>query len=1793
MKRMFLPLLASISIYATDETSIVSNFHAINSGIVGGHVNVITGDFIDNEVDMSVTGPEPLILSRSYVSSKAVQRSFCNEGWIWNYQHYLFSYKVDKENWISFCGGAGGTVLSKDMKAKEGSSYVHKMNHFIGFTDAGLSGKTNAKNTKIYFPEHKKLNSSASEDVYVVEGNGDKYTFQGYGKGFNLSKISYIYPKDLTRCSGIKVKYNFLLGSKSNDIRYRFPFEKMEQILPNGSTASFISINNFWEEDSGFFKAPRIEIKGSDGQETFYSFHYHSKYSSYYFLTQVKSSRKPEIRYGYSLPNGDHSDKITAKRVGDLNLSIEYYDSQDGAKEGRVKALRVNHNDKILYQFDYKNNDTFVTDGNGNKKAYIANDKSRLVEIKHFAYGVPYVREEFSYGPRNTHFEGNLVRNEVKGKEGQSIYALFYEYDQQNNVNLEKLVGDFVGAGQPQTIFIHHENYCDFANNPKLTWEDNGRSTLKTYLPQSSLVKATYYREKGVIKKREFRSYDSGTTVLTQVIEDDGSSMDENDLSGVTERKIVTFTLRNEIPIGLPERIDCHVYDLATKEKRLVSRIERKYLKTGEVIEERSYGANEELKHVQFWDYDAHGNVTLHIDPLGHEYVKRYDAVDRLIYSQGPRKDIHFEYEYDLENRLIAEREVLASGEVFTKRYQYDAMGNKIADIDAFGNTTNYVYDELDRVIKTIYPETEEGVRPVVMYEYNELGFPIKTIDCMGKETRTLFTVRGKPYRIEYPDGSIETFQYSLEGNLVRKTGVDGRSFLYAYDLQNRVVQEEEVAPSGKSLGAIKHEYNTFHRLKTIDRDGMVTTYEYDAAGQLVKECCGERYKVYTYDAFGRLIQSDDGMVIKKFKYDIRDKVIEEIEENASNKIQSLVRYVYDESGHKTRVYNYINTESVIITEYNAQGLPVRVIDQEGLESIISYNFKALDELNHRVLETTAIDPNGDRLVTTLNTRGKVAKTCRYNPMGLLVSKQENIYNLKGNLVKTLHYSIVAGEVKKTISHTMEYDAMGRLMAATQAEGTPEQKRERHIYNSAGQKIETVKNDGISILMAYNEAGLLDTHKATDGSFEYAYTYNVNKQPIAIKDLKRNQVQRHSYNDYKELTQEVLQNGLTLNYQIDKFGRIEKIVLPDASTVDYTFDGKRIKTIKRNQFVHTYEQYNFGGTPTYSKLANGLESFSYLDQKGRYLSIKSPHFEENEFTYDRCGNLVQHNLDGELKNYQYNDLNQLIKDPSNDYGYDSLHNRLSKNDQIYSHNSLNQLLSHGDTTYTYDRNGNRIEKRTPGFLTTYKYDALDRMIEVNANGKITTYTYDAFNRRMSKNDTLYLYQGQNEMGSIKNGSFIDLRVLGNGHGAEIGAAVLCEIGGSSYIPIHDHSGNVMKLLTMQNEIAASYSYSSFGEALTFDTHPNQWRFASKRFDEETGFINFGRRYYDPEIGRWLTPDPIGFEDGPNLYAYLHNSPLLSFDLYGLLDNDRSLWDRTCDAFSSAWNSLCNAARDTWDYISDGCSRAGRALRDGISAGGRAMREGFRQAGRAGQWVAHNSIPHIPILKDAFKAPFYFIENGSFRGYTPTYREEHSQWYVCGDKPNPNANVEVPGISTQPPEFHERMQDECLALGGVEVYGCYVATHGFVADICNCILDFLGITTHASQVLAEGLLGLSQQVSATGKVICNAFSRGCMVLQNGIDRAISKGANAAVFYANFLAPPKLPSNAKYDYNATLSSRDGVTLYSRICNFFCPDARVKLEKGEGIYMIDHKFANQVYSKGYHENFIQYSLDLLKMR
>ncbi|EKE03000.1 MAG: hypothetical protein ACD_20C00296G0001, partial [uncultured bacterium] len=142
----------------------------------------------------------------------------------------------------------------------------------------------------------------------------------------------------------------------------------------------------------------------------------------------------------------------------------------------------------------------------------------------------------------------------------------------------------------------------------------------------------------------------------------------------------------------------------------------------------------------------------------------------------------------------------------------------------------------------------------------------------------------------------------------------------------------------------------------------------------------------------------------------------------------------------------------------------------------------------------------------------------------------------------------------------------------------------------------------------------------------------------------------------------------------------------------------------------------------------------------------------------------------------------------------------------------------------------------------------------------------------------------------------ELRILTDSEEAEIGSSIAFEITDNVYAPVYDISGNVVSVVSKGN-LKEHYRYSVFGERKIYakddgcnfnEYHVSQvdnpWQFSSKRIDEESGLIFYGRRYYDTEIGRWLTCDPAGFEDGMNLYSFVMNDPLIHTDLYGLYAN---------------------------------------------------------------------------------------------------------------------------------------------------------------------------------------------------------------------------------------------------------------------------------------------------------------------
>ena len=128
------------------------------------------------------------------------------------------------------------------------------------------------------------------------------------------------------------------------------------------------------------------------------------------------------------------------------------------------------------------------------------------------------------------------------------------------------------------------------------------------------------------------------------------------------------------------------------------------------------------------------------------------------------------------------------------------------------------------------------------------------------------------------------------------------------------------------------------------------------------------------------------------------------------------------------------------------------------------------------------------------------------------------------------------------------------------------------------------------------------------------------------------------------------------------------------------------------------------------------------------------------------------------------------------------------------------------------------------------------------------------------------------------GAIIDLKVNGLGINEDIGAAVAIELNGSAFAPMHDFRGNIIGLISDDGDLVELCDYDAFGNQSSI-VGINQWRFCSKR--KEENLVYFGSRFYDPEFGRWLTPDPLGAFESSNVYLYTLNSPLNRLDAFGL------------------------------------------------------------------------------------------------------------------------------------------------------------------------------------------------------------------------------------------------------------------------------------------------------------------------
>jgi len=217
----------------------------------------------------------------------------------------------------------------------------------------------------------------------------------------------------------------------------------------------------------------------------------------------------------------------------------------------------------------------------------------------------------------------------------------------------------------------------------------------------------------------------------------------------------------------------------------------------------------------------------------------------------------------------------------------------------------------------------------------------------------------------------------------------------------------------------------------------------------------------------------------------------------------------------------------------------------------------------------------------------------------------------------------------------------------------------------------------------------------------------------------------------------------------------------------------------------------------------------------------------------------------------------------------------------YTYNEADQLLKAGNTTYSYDNDGNLIKKIDSSGTTTYTYDFENRLVEITFPDRGTnTFGYCPFGKRVWKKNksgttTFYFYDTEDILAEYDSFGNLKARYT---FGKGIDNPISLRIGTQSYFYHLDALGSVISLTDSNKTQIVSYSYDAFGFPHPSSLIPNPFLFTAREYEEEPCLYYYRARYYDPEVGRFITKDPSE-KDHP--YIYVENNPITMIDPYGL------------------------------------------------------------------------------------------------------------------------------------------------------------------------------------------------------------------------------------------------------------------------------------------------------------------------
>lgn len=369
--------------------------------------------------------------------------------------------------------------------------------------------------------------------------------------------------------------------------------------------------------------------------------------------------------------------------------------------------------------------------------------------------------------------------------------------------------------------------------------------------------------------------------------------------------------------------------------------------------------------------------------------------------------------------------------------------------------------------------------------------------------------------------------------------------------------------------------------------------------------------------------------------------------------------------------------------------------------------------------------------------------------------------------------------------------------------------------------------------------------------------------------------------------------GVSYNY--DAAGNRTKLSLNYATYATYTYDAaNRMTNLKdsANQgFPHTYDAVNRllsrsapNGVTT-TETYDGLDRLTALTHATATTTLIN-----NQYQYNDANNITSWTNASGSHAYGYDLVDRLTSavnsaQPNESYSFDGVGNRTASHlSASYSYQPFNKLTSTAAATYSYDNNGNLLSKTDAAGTTNFTWNEENQLTQVTLSSGVTVnYKYDALGRRLQRTTSAganerYVYDGNDVLLDLNADWSVATTYL-NAPGIDNHLRQTSTTTGVSYF-LSDHLGSTAGLTDSAGSVLEQLTYDSFGNSA--GSSRTRYGYTARERDPDTGLVYYRARWYEPQVGRFISEDPIGFDGHQkDFYTYVANNSLNRKDPDGL------------------------------------------------------------------------------------------------------------------------------------------------------------------------------------------------------------------------------------------------------------------------------------------------------------------------